>query len=665
LISKIKTISFRSSAGKRSVLRQVLGAILFAATCSCQTYQPFEYFTPLSSAFIDNTGKRWVTAPFPGPGPHAPPGPGLLAFSASDPVDADEYRPASQPFPLTPLTDGSFRTASDIEVRVSDGTILMTDFYFPAAQESYPVILERTPNDRKMPRFSEKLGPLFARNGFIYVVQSVRGLNGSGGTFYPFRNEADDGRDMHKWIAGQPWFSSGRLGAVGKEYGAYAALLAAPHSPMLKAMIVENCSSDLFMNGGFYLDGVPMTGCLYSEVTWRLQDSPATIGNLRWDDSLFHLPLREMDDILGHLLFFWDDCLLHPSYDYYWEELSLFGLYDRIDTAVLHIGGWHSQKDLGGTVSNFIAMSEADALRGRSGRQSLLIGPWSNGINSESSLGFCDFTKNCFIDENARFTGWFAKWLKDDASAKGLPDSLVQVFCTGSNEWKALADWPVEGVVYEPYFLHSNGDANESWDDGSLTFSHPEGFEEIDSFLSDPDDPVLSELELGTDDQRPVERRDDVLTYTSSVLTEDIVIIGSPQVVLHMNTTVPDTDLFVMLTDVDEYGFSRPVSQGVRRVRFHNSFQTPSAISPSDINEYILDLTPCANRFLAGHSIRLNIMGSYFPFITRNQNTGSSIGQDSETRSAPVFILHDFDYPSRLVLPVADPTAWDTEGIKE
>ena len=88
------------------------------------------------------------------------------------------------------------------------------------------------------------------------------------------------------------------------------------------------------------------------------------------------------------------------------------------------------------------------------------------------------------------------------------------------------------------------------------------------------------------------------------------------------------------------------------RARYQDSFRTPAPLSPADIYEFVIDLTPIANRFLAGHSIRISVMGSYFPFLTRNLNTGSNIGQDTDIRQAAVFLVHDFDYPSRLILPV-------------
>jgi putative CocE/NonD family hydrolase len=563
----------------------------------------------------------------------------------------DAYQPSPMPLKINPSSDLTFRSALNVPVPLRNNTVLMTDFYFPLEKGKYPVVLERTPFNRRTPLYAEQRGPLFARSGFVYIVQNVRGLFGSQGYFFPYENEGSDGLDMHKWIAVQPWFS-GTLGSMGSGYGAYAACMAAPDSPVLKAMIIENSSSDLFLNGGYYMSGVPMTGCLYSEIAWRLMEFPALMASLRWDDALFHLPLREMDDVLGHTLPFWDECLLHPSYDYFWQDLSLEERLPRIDSAVLHVGGWYNQNDLGGVISIYEAMVKGDKDRGRSGRQSLMVGPWSSGVNSESSLGYYDFTPASKIDEDALYLGWFSKWLMEDPQVEGLPASPVRIFALGSNDWLELPVWPPSNTELTPYFLHSNGQAGMGWNEGTLTEDPPLGFEEIDTFISDPSNPVLSELELGTDDQRPVERRRDVLTYTSPPLEEDLMLVGSAQVVLYVNALGPDADLFIMLTDVDEYGFSRPVSLGVRRLRFRDSFRTPSPVSPADIHEYFIDLTPIANRFLKGHSIRLNIMGSYFPFLTRNLNTGAAIGQSHEIQQAAIFLLHDFDYPSRIVLPI-------------
>jgi predicted acyl esterase len=54
-------------------------------------------------------------------------------------------------------------------------------------------------------------GKWFAERGYVMIQADVRGKFDSGGDFYPFKNEPDDGFDTDEWIAKQPWFD-GKLG---------------------------------------------------------------------------------------------------------------------------------------------------------------------------------------------------------------------------------------------------------------------------------------------------------------------------------------------------------------------------------------------------------------------------------------------------------------------
>ncbi|MFH2002123.1 MAG: CocE/NonD family hydrolase [Planctomycetota bacterium] len=637
-----------------------VAAILFIGIHACRAYEPVEEFPHYSAAVDDRTGRQWVNPLFPTAGTAyrahekkgIEPDPKDKASLSTNQPQARSYIPETFPLAWIPSLDGTYRFAPDVSIPTRDGTRLKTDFYLPLQDGRYPVILERTPFNRKAVAFAEQRGPAFARAGFAYAIQTVRGLADSEGVFTPFKNEREDGKDTCAWISAQPWFS-GALGTIGTGYGAYASLLAGTGPSAPRSMIVENCSSNLFLNGGYYLNGIPMIASLYAEIVWRFSDIPSLMESLRWEDALFHLPLREMDDILGQPLPFWDECLLHPSYDHFWDSLSLNELLPKLKASVLHIGGWHSLQDLGGSITNYQALVALNSSQANPSTQALLVGPWSKGINSETSLGFYDFTDAGKINKTALLLDWFSKTLLNAAGGNGSLPSPVRFFLLGANEWIDARSWPLPDINMEPLFLHSRGRAHLSWDEGRLSSEEPYGFEEIDSFNNDPADPVLSELELGTDDQRPVERRNDVLAYSTPPLEWDLTVIGSPQAVLYINTTAPDTDIVVLMTDVDEYGYSRPVAFGVLRTRFRNSYQSPSPISQTEIAEYVIDLTPMANRFLKGHQIRLNIMGSYFPFLTRNLNTGSAMGQETEIRQASIFLLHDLDYPSRLVLPLA------------
>lgn len=645
-----------AETGVKKVQRffETLLIALAISASGCGTYRPIEIYRPHETPSEDRTGRRCVSSIFPEAGatyPEEPTAPHPIEQSLQETPAAEGYQPSQVALVLEPSPDNGYQQALNVAIPMRDGVRLMTDFYFPLGEGKYPVLIERTPYDRRAPIYRSERGPIFAGAGLIYAVQTIRGLFDSEGVFYPFKHEGEDGRDLEDWIMAQSW-CSGPMGAIGRDYGAYAAVLAASGTSSFKALVLENCSSNIFLDGGLYLNGIPMNAGLFQEIKWRYSSFPTYIDSLHWEDALFHLPLSEMDELLGESLPFWDDCLQNPSFNHFWESFNLTDHLAKIDAAVLHVGGWTSRNNTGGTVANFMTLQSRDESMGIQGRQVLLVGPWSNGINSESSMGFYDFGPAGRIEEEALLVGWFSQWLKESPSA-GLPvEDPVNLFLMGSNEWIGLTRWPPSGTRFSSYFLHSGGQAALGWDGGFLSETPPIGFEEIDYFVSDPSNPVMAQLDMGTDDQRPLERRSDVLVYTADPLEADLTVVGTPQVVLYVNTSVADTDLFVMLTDVDEYGYSRPVSHGAIRARFRDSYRAPAPLSPADIVEYVIDLTPCANRFTKGHALRLNIMGSYFPYLTRNLNTGAAVGQETAWQRAPIFLIHDFEFSSRLVLPV-------------
>src|SRR5262245_62523000 len=100
----------------------------------------------------------------------------------------------------------------DVPVEMRDGTVLRADVYRPESDASWPVLLQRTPYDKNVPRISALLlNPIRAASaGYAVVVQDVRGRFASDGDFYTFRHEPDDGYDTIAWSAAQPW-STGKV----------------------------------------------------------------------------------------------------------------------------------------------------------------------------------------------------------------------------------------------------------------------------------------------------------------------------------------------------------------------------------------------------------------------------------------------------------------------
>ena len=120
----------------------------------------------------------------------------------------------------------------DVPVEMRDGTVLRADVYRPESDAPWPVLLQRTPYDKNVPRISALLlNPIRAASaGYAVVVQDVRGRFASDGDFYTFRHEPDDGYDTIAWAAAQPW-STGKVGMFGLSYVGATQWLAAIYDP--------------------------------------------------------------------------------------------------------------------------------------------------------------------------------------------------------------------------------------------------------------------------------------------------------------------------------------------------------------------------------------------------------------------------------------------------
>ena len=126
----------------------------------------------------------------------------------------------------------------NVMIPMSDGVKLAADIYRPDAPGRFPVIITRTPYGKSNPEHKyEFAGGLFASQGFVYIVQDVRGKFESEGEFYPYVNEGIDGHDTIEWAGAQEW-STGNVGAYGFSYWGSTQWLSAPYgSRYLKAMV--------------------------------------------------------------------------------------------------------------------------------------------------------------------------------------------------------------------------------------------------------------------------------------------------------------------------------------------------------------------------------------------------------------------------------------------
>jgi putative CocE/NonD family hydrolase len=238
-----------------------------------------------------------------------------------------------------------------------------------------------------------------------------------------------------------------------------------------------------------------------------------------------------------------------------------------------------------------------------------------------------------------------------------MDEPPVTVFTMGENRWQHLEDWPPPTVRPVRYFLHSEQGANSLSGDGALATTPPDD-EPVDTYMYDPDDPVPSlggnnlTIDMGVQDQRPVEERNDVLVYTSEPLEKPLEITGPVTVSLWASSSAVDTDFTAKLVDVHPDGYARNLLDGIIRARYRESEESSKLMEPETPYQFTIDLWATSNVFLPGHRIRLEVSSSNFPRFDRNLNTGEAFGEGTSGFSARQTVYHGDDMASYVVLPV-------------
>ena len=539
----------------------------------------------------------------------------------------------------------------NVRVKMRDGIELSADVYRPDTEGKFPVILSRTPYNKNGSR-TLAFGRYFASRGYVYVEMDVRGRGDSDGVFIPYRNDGLDGYDAIEWCSQQSW-STGKVGTIGGSYNGriqwLAAILQPPH---LTTMIVMVTPSDPFVETP---TGVPMP----IMISWYHYTSGRVLQNMQaldWSKIHSHLPIYTMDEAIGRPLNIWKEEVDHSKLDEWWEPLRYQNKFERVSVPVLHISGWYDDEQIG-TPLNFTGMTTKGKTEEIRRSQKLLMGPWPHGVlAAPRRLGDVDFGPEASMDLNGYFLRWFDYWLKgnDNGIMKEPP---VHVFLMAENKWVDENEWPIARTQWTKFYLHSEGRANSLFGDGSLSAIEPRS-EPADHYTYDPERPVpfITDPSFaqvgGPDDYRAVERRDDVLVYTSQPLAEDTEICGPVRVKLYASSSVPDTDFMAKLLDVWPDGFAQRLTDGMVRARFRDGMDKPSLIEPNRVYAYDIDLWNTCQMFKKGHSIRLEISSSAFPKYDRNPNTGEELGKTTRVQKAAQRIFHDRKYSSYVLLPV-------------
>ena len=176
--------------------------------------------------------------------------------------------------------------------------------------------------------------------------------------------------------------------------------------------------------------------------------------------------------------------------------------------------------------------------------------------------------------------------------------------------------------------------------------------------MYNPDNPVptLGGCALGPVngpvDHTPVERRDDVLVYTTEILEQPLEVTGFVRAVLFISSDAPDTDFIARLCDLYPDGRSIILCDGIVRTRFREGLDWEILMKPGSAYKLLIEMSVTSNVFRSGHRIRLEITSSCFPRFARNLNTGEPVATGIRLQPAHQTVYHSPAYPSCLILPV-------------
>lgn len=563
---------------------------------------------------------------------------------------------------LTPLTlwDDPMLSKADHLVKhygtfyvpMRDGTKLATDVWVPGdlpEGAKIPAVLMRTPYGRFNYAEGKKY---FVQRGYALVSQDVRGRDDSEGEWIPNHFEIEDGDDTLNWIAAQTW-SDGQVGMIGPSYlGKVQWMAAASGNPHLKALVSQVTAGSPFVDiprpGGVMLSGF----LAWSFMMADKKTNPDALSRVDWNEILSIRPIKDIPQkALGRELGFWTKWMEHPNNDDFWkrEDWALHG--DKIDVPALLVSGWFDD-DGRGTTQAWDMNKQHKRVN-----QKMVLGPWMHHFNTTRTIHNIEFGSNAIrYDLDVLYVRWYDHFLKgvDNGVEK---EPKVSYYMVGENQWKTDENWPPEGSEYKKLYIQSKGNARTSMGGGYLSTTPPSD-QPADTYKFDPLDPAphlidVSENEMAVpENYKDVEKREDILVYTSEPLKEDLTVVGDIYAEIYAASSAKDTDWVVRLTDVDESGNSIRLSDEILRARYRNSFEKPELLKPGKIEKYTIRMPKIANVFKKGHRIRVQITSGAKNLCFPNHNTGNDHATDVEMITAYQTVYHDQNYRSHIKLPV-------------
>jgi putative CocE/NonD family hydrolase len=596
-------------------------------------------------------------------------------------------------------------TKREVMIPMRDGVKLFTAIYEPKDKSNkYPMIMNRTPytvSPYGADAFKTSLGPneLFAKEGYIFIYQDVRGRWMSEGEFVDVRpdienktpkdiDESTDTFDTIDWLLKNVENNNGKVGLFGISYpGFYTSASSIDSHPALKACSPQAPVSDWFHGDDMHHNGALFLAQNFSFFTGFGQFRPTPINNASYlkpfkfstqDGYNYYLNLgglKEVADnyekVLGVRIKFWDEMMKHPNYDDWWKARNILPKLKNIGCATMTVGGFFDNEDAYGAQKTYQAIEK---LNPNHPFNVLVLGPWFHGGWERSEgdwLGTAYFEQktSLWYRQNVEIP-FFNHFLKGKGDISNIKE--INTFDTGSNIWRSFESWnPKAGVKEKNLYLQANG---------KLVFDKANDEKGFDEYVSDPMNPVPYTQKITsnyprdfmTEDQRFAATRPDVLVYQTEPLNEDLTVAGNIYPKLNISSSGTDSDFVVKLIDVfpDDYQYPAGVKppdtsawsvfnpNGYQMLlrgepfpaRFRNSFEKPEPLIPNQVAKINFEMPGIVHTFKKGHRIMIQIQSTWFPLVARNPQKfmpNYKIGTQADFQKATERVYHN----SSVVLP--------------
>jgi hypothetical protein len=507
-----------------------------------------------------------------------------------------------------------------VKLRMSDGTRLATEVYKPGGEGPWPVVLIRTPYGRRMAHVQGWMP------GCVIVAQDMRGRGGSEGENIPFVGcgwaPYRDGAETLAWILKQEW-CNGKVVTVGGSAGGITQYMLAPVAGKhLRGQFIAVAAPSLYHYAA------------YSGGAFREAQVLGWLKTNRFDPRCRALFRK------------------HPLYDEFWDRYDAQRRAGEANCPAIHVGGWFDTF-LQGTIDGFRAR-QTEGGPGARGKQKLVIGPWTHNIllprKRVGQMKFPDaappvgYTRAALlanvllgIDNGLDARPAVAYYLMGDVSDDDAP----------GNQWRFSETWPIKTRDRKLYLTAG----------GRLGLRPPEAGDDPAwvGYTFDPANPCPTSggcnlfLEAGPRDQRKVEARDDVLTFTTEPLSEPLAVVGRIRAVLYVECSATDTDLSVRFTDVYPNGMSMLMAEGMLRLSRRNGLDRVNPLRPGQVYKVEVELWATAVAVAAGHRIRIAVTGSNHPRF--DVNPGNCKGLQPRKQNVKLHVSSR--RASHVVLPVA------------